>query len=54
MIPEDGSLTNEEILSCLDEGETLTNEQMEVIKDFMALAAVIAYEGLLQENNRLN
>lgn len=50
MIPEDGRLTNEEILSCYEGKEPPTEEQMEIIKDFVALAAVIAYEGLLQEN----
>lgn len=52
MILEDGRLTNEEIKSCYGGKEILTEEQMETIRDFMALAAVIAYEGLLQENKK--
>ena len=50
MIPEDGRLTNEEILSCYEGKEPPTQEQMDIFNDFVALAAVIAYEGLLQEN----
>ncbi len=46
MVEDDIRLTNEEICSCYE--GTLTEEQMEVIKDFMAAAAVITYEGLLQ------
>ena len=46
MVEDDIRLTNEEICSCYE--GTLTEEQMEVIKDFMAAAAIITYEGLLQ------
>ncbi len=48
MVAEDGRLTSEEILSCYE--GTLNEEQIEIIKDFMALAAVITYEGLVQQN----
>ena len=50
MVEDDLRLTNDEILSCYDGDETLTEEQMEIIKDFVALAAVITYEGLVQMN----
>lgn len=50
MIPEDGRLTYEEILNCFEGTEPPTQEQMDIFNDFVALAAVIAYEGLLQEN----
>ena len=50
MVEDDLRLTNDEILSCYDGNETLTEEQMEIIKDFVALAAVITYEGLVQMN----
>ena len=45
---EDYRLTDDEINSCFN--GTLTKEQREIIKDFMALATVIAYEGLVQKN----
>ena len=50
MVEDDLRLTNDEILSCYDGDETLTEEQMEIIKDFVALAAVITYEGLVLMN----
>ena len=46
MVEDDLRLTNEEILSCYEGDEVLTEEQMDIIKDFVALAAVITYEGL--------
>lgn len=42
-IPEEGRLTTEEVRQLVEGGEQLTDEQVETIKDFMALAAVIAY-----------
>ena len=54
MVEDDLRLTNDEILSCYDGDETLTEEQMEIIKDFVALAAVITYEGLLQKSKKQN
>ena len=48
-IPEEGRLTTEEVRQNVEGGENLTDEQVETIKDFIALAAVIAYEGLKRE-----
>ncbi len=48
-LPEEGRLTAEEIRQLVEGGENLTDEQVETIKDFIALAAVIAYEGLKKE-----
>ena len=50
MVEDDLRLTNDEIVSCYNGDETLTEEQMEIIKDFVALAAVITYQGLLQKS----
>lgn len=52
MIPEDGRLTYEEILECFEGKEPPTKEQMDIFNDFVALAAVIAYEGLLKMNKK--
>lgn len=48
-LPEEGRLTAEEIRQLVEGGENLTDEQIETINDFIALAAVIAYEGLKKE-----
>lgn len=48
-LPEEGRLTAEEIRQLVKGGEKLTDEQVETIKDFITLAAVIAYEGLKKE-----
>ena len=48
-LPEEGRLTREEIRQSIEGGENLTDEQVETIKDFVSLAAVIAYEGLKKE-----
>ena len=48
-IPEEGRLTREEIRQLVKGGEKLTDEQIETFNDFVALAAVIAYEGLKKE-----
>jgi hypothetical protein len=48
-LPEEGRLTAEEIRQLVKGGEKLTDEQIETINDFIALAAVIAYEGLKKE-----
>lgn len=48
-IPEEGRLTTEEVRQSVEGGELLTDEQVETIKDFVSLVAVIAYEGLKKE-----
>lgn len=48
-IPEEGRLTTEEVRQSVEGGENLTDEQVETIKDFMALAVVITYEALKKE-----
>ena len=53
-LPEEGRLTAEEIRQLVKGGEKLTDEQIETINDFIALAAVIAYEGLKREVLGLN
>lgn len=53
-LPEEGRLTAEEIRKLVKGGEKLTDEQIETINDFIALAAVIAYEGLKREVLGLN
>lgn len=45
-ILKESPLTTEEIRQCVEGGEKLTDEQIETIKDFIALAAVITYEDL--------
>lgn len=45
-ILKEGSLTAEEIRQYVEGGEKLTDEQIETINDFIALAAVITYEDL--------
>ena len=53
-LPEEGRLTAEEIRQLVKGGEKLTDEQVETIKDFITLAAVITYEGLKKETLGLN
>ena len=53
-LPEEGRLTTEEVRQSIEGGENLTDEQIETINDFIALAAVIAYEGLKREVLALN
>lgn len=48
-IPEEGRLTREEVRQLVEGGEQLTDEQIDTFNDFVALAAVIAYEGLKKE-----
>ena len=48
-LPEEGRLTTEEVRQSVEGGELLTDEQVETIKDFVSLVAVIAYEGLKKE-----
>ena len=45
-ILKESPLTTEEIRQYVEGGEKLTDEQIETIKDFIALAAVITYEDL--------
>ena len=45
-ILNEGRLTTEEIRQYVEGGEKLTDEQIETINDFIALAAVITYEDL--------
>ena len=42
-------LTTEEVRQNYDGDQELTDEQVEMIKDFVQLAAVITYEGALKE-----
>ena len=53
-IPNDIRLTTEEVKQLYEGDQELTDEQIETIKDFMALAAVIAYEGLTKKTLVLN
>ena len=52
--PNEGRLTTEEINQLVEGSENLTDEQIETIKDFVSLAAVIAYGGLKKEALGLN
>lgn len=45
-------LTTEEVRQNYDGDQELTDEQVEIIKDFIQLAAVITYEGALKEQVR--
>ena len=53
-IPEEGRLTTEEVRQSVEGGENLTDEQVETIKDFVSLVAVITYEALKKEAQDLN